>query len=229
VLGFYLSSHPLAEHEEKLAQYCSHTTSDLSRMPDKAEVIVGGMLSAITLRHVKNARQGAPTKYANFDLEDKQGIVRCILWPDHYAACGDLVEADGILVVRGDVDRRGGGDEANLIVSELIPLGELESRYTSGIVVRWDERQHGTEKLEQIRQIVRTYPGACELRLLLCLEDGSRVHLKSHGVQVEVTLELRQRIDQLLGPGNLRLITNKPTVSNGNGKRGRRGRALQDA
>ena len=25
VLGFYLSSHPLAEHEKTLAAYCSHT------------------------------------------------------------------------------------------------------------------------------------------------------------------------------------------------------------
>ena len=31
VLGFYLTSHPLAEHEKTLATYCSHTTADVGR------------------------------------------------------------------------------------------------------------------------------------------------------------------------------------------------------
>ena len=56
---------------------------------------------------------------------------------------GHLVQPDAILVVRGVIDRRGGGDEVNLIVNELIPLDELGSRYTSGIVVRIDEAKGG--------------------------------------------------------------------------------------
>ena len=57
-----------------------------------------------------------------FDLEDLQGAVRCILWPEQYAQFGHLVEADATLVVRGAVDRRPGSEESNLIVNELIPF-----------------------------------------------------------------------------------------------------------
>ena len=32
VLGFYLSSHPLAEHEKTLATYCSHTTAEAAEL-----------------------------------------------------------------------------------------------------------------------------------------------------------------------------------------------------
>jgi len=220
VLGFYLSSHPLAEYESTLARYCTHTTSDVAQLSDKTEVILGGMLSAIKLAHVKNARPGAPTKYANFDLEDKEGAIRCILWPDDYAASGQLIKPDAILLARGAVDRRGGGDEANLIVNELIPLEELESRYTTGLVIRVDEARHGAKKLSQVREIVRAYPGRCELQLLLSLRDGSRVHLKSHRIQIDVTSEMRERLDELLGAGNLRLITTKPAVGNGRRQRG---------
>ena len=222
VLGFYLSSHPLSEYENLLSRYCSHTTDDIPGLPDKAEVMLGGMISAITPRHVKNARPGGPTKYVNFDLEDKQGIVRCILWPDNYALCGHLVRPDAILVARGQIDRRGGGDEANLVVTELIPLDELESRYTTGIVIRLDEQQHGIGKLALVREIVRAYPGSCELRLLLSLQDGTRVHLRSDRLRVEVNAELRERIEELLGPGNLRLVTVKP--EGGNGKNNHRNR-----
>jgi DNA polymerase-3 subunit alpha len=220
VLGFYLTSHPLAEYEDTLARYRSHTTADIAQVADKNEVILGGMLSAVKLAHVKNARAGAPTKYANFDLEDKDGTIRCILWPDDYAASGELVQPDAILLARGAVDRRGGGDEANLIVNELIPLEELESRYTAGIVIRIDEQAHGSSKLGQVREIVRGYPGRCELRLRLDLQDGSHVHLKSHLMQVDVTQEMRKRLDELLGPGNVRLITTKPVAGNGKRQRG---------
>ena len=226
VLGFYLSSHPLAEHEQTLSRYCHHTTADVHDLPDRQEVTLGGILSAVIHRHVKSPRPGAPTKFASFDLEDKQGIVRCNLWPDSYVEYGSLVQSDAILVVRGQLDRRGGGDEPNLSVTELIPLDQLESRYTTGLVIRVDEPAHGLEKLAQVREIVRGYPGACELRLVLCLRDGSRVHLKSHRIQIEVTSELRDRLDQLLGPGNLRLVTTKPRVAeNKNGRRGRNGQS----
>ena len=149
------------------------------------------------------------------------GAIRCILWPNDYEIFGRFVQPDAIVVARGSIDRRGGTDEANLIVNELIPLDQLESRYTTGAVIRVDEESADDETLAKVREIVRGYPGSCELHLMLQLQDGSRVFLKSHRIQVELTAELRQRLDDLLGPGRLQLITSRP--SGGNGKRSRRG------
>jgi DNA polymerase III subunit alpha len=221
VLGFYLTSHPLAEYEQTFRTFCTHTTADIPDLPDRTEVFLGGMLSSIKLAHTKNARPGSPTKYANFDFEDVDGAIRSILWPDDYATYGHLVQPDAILVARGVIDRRGGGDEANLIVNELIPLEELGSRYTTGIVVRVDEASGGESHLSCIRDIVRGYPGNCELQLLLCLRDGSRVHVRSQRVKVDVSSELRSRLDAAIGPGKVRLVTSRPRT-NGEAKRSRR-------
>lgn len=210
VLGFYLSSHPLAEYEQTFRTFCTHTTSDIPQLADRAEVYLGGMLSSIKMAHTKNGRPGAPTKYANFDFEDVDGSIRSILWPDDFATYGHLVQPDAILVARGVIDRRGGSDEANLIVNELIPLEELGTRYTTGIVLRIDEAAGGERQLAQVREIVRGYPGNCELQLLLCLNDGTRVHLKSQRVRAEVSTELRSRLEEALGPGHTRLITARP-------------------
>ncbi|WP_419195283.1 DNA polymerase III subunit alpha, partial [Novipirellula herctigrandis] len=81
VLGFYLDSHPLAEFEPKLATFRTHTTDGLSEIKDRGEVTLGGMISSIKIAHTKNPKPGAPSKYANFDLEDMQGAIRCIVWP----------------------------------------------------------------------------------------------------------------------------------------------------
>jgi len=207
VLGFFLASHPLAEHEQTLANYCSHTTSELAQLRDRAEVVVGGMLSAIKTAHVRKARAGATeTKYVNFDLEDLEGSVRCILWPDEYAQFGQLVQPDAVLVVRGVVDRRG-SDEVNLIVNELIPLDQLDARYTRGVVIRVQPQGADTQLLDQLLEILRGYPGNGQLQLSLWLEDGRRVLLKAARPGIEVNPELRRRVEELLGPGNLRLLT----------------------
>ncbi len=222
VLGFYRSSHPLAEFEEKLAQFCTHTTSQVPDLPDRAEVILGGMLSAIKLAHVKKVRPGVTaTKYANFDLEDKDGAIRCILWPDDYVTYGELVQADAVLAARGVIDRRG-GDEANLIVNELIPLDQLDSRYTSGLIVCVDERDADSGTLKALHEIVRGYPGSRDLLLLFSLNDGSRVQLKSQRVKIDINAELRRRIEDLLGPGHLRSVVSPPKTNGGQRPNGRK-------
>ena len=214
VLGFYLSSHPLTEYLDTLTTYCTHTSSDVATLPHRSEVLLGGMLAAIKFSHTKNPRPGSTnTKYAMFDLEDTEGMVRCICWPEQFATFGHLVQADVILAVRGAVDRRPGSEESNLIVNELIPLEDLAGRYTRGVAIRVQEDTHSERTLEQLYEILRGYPGPCELQLVVCLTDGSRLHLKSESMRVELNAEMRRRVDDLLGAGNFRAISAPPQPS----------------
>ena len=209
VLGFYLSSHPLAEHEKLLTQYCSHTTVDLPRLPHRSEVVLGGMLSSIKVTQTRSTN----AKYAMFDLEDLRGSVRCILWSEGFANFGHLVEPDATLVVRGAVDRRPGTEESNVIVNELIPFAELNARFTRGIVVRISEQQHPESTLDALYEILRGYPGNCELQFEMWLASGSRAYLKSDAVRIDLCPEMRSRVDELLGPGNVRLVVAPPAVA----------------
>ncbi len=227
VLGFYRSSHPLDEYAAKLAQFCQHTTANIPKIPDRAEVTLGGMLSAIKFAHTKKPRPGSTaTKYANFDLEDREGTIRCIVWPEEFVEFGDLVQPDAVLFARGTIDRRG-GDEANLIINKLIPLDQMEARYTTGLIISLDERINDSSTLKTIHEIVRGYPGQRELHFDLSLSDGSRVQLRSQRLQIDITPELRSRVDELLGPGHVQLITAPPPPTakprNGNRRYGNRG------
>ncbi len=213
VLGFYLSTHPLAEHRRVLETYRSHTVGELTGLAERTEVILGGMIGAIKTANTKDPKPGKPSKYANFDLEDFGGIIRCIAWPEQYEQAGNLIVADNILLVRGSIDRRG-GEEANLIVNELIPLDQLDARYTSGLVIRISESDHGPGILSSVREVLRAYPGQSELQFCLDLQDGKRVSLKSHGMKISVSVPLRERLEDLLGPSNLQVLTAPPRPSN---------------
>ena len=171
----------------------------------RTEVMLGGMLAAIKFSHTKNPQPGRPSKYAMFDLEDMQGIMRCILWPEQYVEYGELVQPDAILVVIGVVDKRPGSDEANLIVNELIPLDQLQSRYTRGVMIRLLESTHGLRAVEQLYEILRGYPGKGELKLSIWLADGRRVQSDCK-MRIEINGEMRSRVEELLGPGNFRLL-----------------------
>jgi len=203
VLGFYLSSHPLAEYEATLRTYCTHNSKSLASMNHRDEVCLGGMISALKFSHTKNPRPGSVhTKYAMWDLEDLDGIVRCILWPEQFAESGHLVQPEAILGIVGKVDRRPGAEEVNLVVDKLLLLTDMEQQFSSGMVIRVREDEHGEQGLHQLREIVRGYPGKKRLRLQLSLTAGGQVWVDSSWPGVDPNAELNERIDQLLGTGN---------------------------
>jgi DNA polymerase-3 subunit alpha len=209
VLGFYLSSHPLAEYEEKLKNFCSHTVTQLATLANRQEVLIGGMISSIKTSHTRNPKPGQPSKFANFDLEDMSLAIRCICWPDDYVAYEELIEQDAVLVARGVVDKSR-GDEPNLVVNELIRINDLDAKYTTGIRIRLDVEKQGLAILPRFREVLRGYPGRCNLEIVVAMTDGSSVRLKSQNTSVDITPQLRTRIDDLLGPGNYRLLTEPP-------------------
>ncbi|MEJ5343010.1 MAG: DNA polymerase III subunit alpha [Thermogutta sp.] len=228
VLGFYFSSHPLREYEQMLRRYCTHTIDELGELSQGTEVVVGGVVSAIVTKHTRTVRTDGPTKFAMFDLEDMSGIVRCILWPEPYARLGHLLKDDAVLVALATVDKRGGGDEATLIVQELVPVDELRRRFTRGLEIRISERQHGPDILPDLYRIVRGYPGPCSLQLMIQLADGRRVIMACDGLGVRLDEELEKQVENLLGKDSLGYLAARPNLrgnggngnGNGNGRNG---------
>lgn len=222
VLGMYLSSHPLSQYAQSLKLFTTHTTGQLKNCKARQEVVVGGMISSIKLANTRNPKPGQPSKYANFDLEDIEGNARCIMWPDGYATQGELVQAEAIVLLRAAVDKRGEGDEYNLIVNEVIPLETASSRFTAGVRIHLHEERHAVDALPRLHEILRGYPGKHEVQLALELLSGETVHIKTRKHRVDITPELRVRLDDLLGQESHRLIMAPPTVKSSSGGNGGR-------
>ena len=148
-----------------------------------------------------------------FDLEDMVGAIRCICWPTEFVKIGHMVQPDAILICRGTVDKRG-GDEANLIVNEIIPMEQLDGKYTTGVQVHIDEQKHGVEGLQTICEIVRGYPGSRDLELQIRLKDGTIATIASHKFRVDVDSELKRRIEDSMGRGSIQYKTEVPKPQN---------------
>ena len=81
-------------------------------------------------------------RYGMFDLEDMDGLVRSICWPEEYARLGEQLIPDAVVVVAGTVDRRAGSEETNLIINEIVPIAEVWSRQVRSVHVKILEAAH---------------------------------------------------------------------------------------
>jgi DNA polymerase-3 subunit alpha len=205
VLGYYVHSHPLAEHRELLGCICTHGTGDLGTVPAKGAVVIGGLVAALKLSNTKQARPGSThTRYAMFDLEDMDGLVRTICWPEDYARLGDCIQPDAVLVVAGSIDRRAGSEETNLVVNEIVPIAEAWRLPARGITLKVTEPEHDAATLDRLAAIVREHPGTVPLRIILDLADGTRAVLEVDRTRVAWGPAFHAALTDLLGPGSVR-------------------------
>jgi DNA polymerase-3 subunit alpha len=205
VLGYYIHSHPLAEYGDLLAAVCTHATGDLGAVPPKGDVVIGGLVGALKLSNVKQPRPGSThTRYGMFDLEDMDGLVRTICWPEDYSRLGEWLQPDAVVVVAGSIDRRAGSEETNLIVNDLVPIADIWARPVRSLTVKLVEERHPIAVLDQLAAVVRRHPGQVPLRIVLELADGRRVIMDADRDKVAWSPALHREIVALLGPDCLR-------------------------
>jgi DNA polymerase-3 subunit alpha len=225
VFGFYLTSHPLTEHASKLQLYSTHSTLDLAALPDQADVRLGGMISAIKRTNTKKPSRNGHTKYANFDFEDVKGTVRCIMWPEDYARLGENVKSEAICFIEGRVDRR--GREPNVIVNNLITVDEASRKFTDQVAIQFLRGLHGESEIDRVEEILRRHPGRCDVAIVIesFNDDNPATPLKyllqpSPSLKVTADPSLATDLEQVLGAGNVRFLSNpkRKAGTNGNGK-----------
>ncbi len=164
-IGFYLTSHPLTQHARRIERYAANKNSDLAELEDGAQVIVGGMISAIKLATAKKASRNGNSKYANFDLEDPTGIIRCIAWSDDYARYEELIKPESVIIVAGKVDRR--GREPNLVVNRIYTLDQADKEFTSQVAIKFEKGLHSSDDVQRVRNVISRYPGPTDVILIV--------------------------------------------------------------
>ena len=223
VLGYYIHSHPLAEYQGLIGAICSHGTGDLAAAKAKDSVVIGGLVAALKLSNTKQSRPGSThTRYGMFDLEDMDGLVRSICWPEDYARLGEHLQTDAVVLVAGSVDRRAGSEETNLIVNEIVPIAEAWRLQPRSVTLKLTDGLHDAATLDRLAELVRRHQGKVSLRLVLDLADGSRVLLEADRDKVGWTPEFHRDLVALLGPGCVRAaIVLGGRRDDGAGRRGR--------
>ncbi|MCC7422235.1 MAG: DNA polymerase III subunit alpha [Planctomycetaceae bacterium] len=211
VFGFYLSSHPLAESAGKFEKFAQHSTGDLPYVEDRSDVFLGGMISSIKKAQVKKANRNGNTRDVNFDLEDEEGVVRCIMWPDEFARIGHKVTADTLCFIRGKVEKR--GREPNVTVNALYTIAEAEAEFTRQVAVKLQRGLHTQDDMTRVRDIMQRFPGRTDVVLVVYSVDEKDPDQKVRyvlagpaGLRVKPSDEFREAMTAALGESNFDFV-----------------------
>lgn len=179
LLGFYITSHPLTEHESALQSYSTATSKDVLKITEGTEVTVGGMISRLK-RTVAKTGRSAGKPMAIITLEDLEGQIDATIFAETLADIlkkyPDAVGVEQIVFVKGKVDRR--RETPGIIVNEIIPVQEAISRLTRGVKVEIDVPDQAAEILTQLKGVLAKHRGNCETFLQVCLPDLRRALIR---------------------------------------------------
>jgi DNA polymerase-3 subunit alpha len=140
-------------------------------------------------------------------LDDRSGRIECTLFSDVYEQHRELIAADNILVVSGSLNYdefRGG---LSIRADNLLTFEQARSHYASLLHLRvTSNRLQMAGFSEQLQQMLTPFRGGT---------TGIRLHYQTNGAcgdiqlgkawQVTPTDELLRRLEQLLGPGSVRV------------------------
>jgi DNA polymerase-3 subunit alpha len=197
-LGFFISGHPLERFREEIAQWASATTGTLAQAPASGEVTVGGIVTALRLIKTKKG-----DRMASFLLEDLEGSVETLVFPEAYKKAAGRLADDQVVLVKGRAEVLDDG-RAKLLASEVLPLEQAKLAEARYVTIRVSVAAWDREKGERLRDILAAHRGDCPVTLELVRPGSWEAALApSAYYRVRPDSVLREEVEALLGPGSL--------------------------
>jgi DNA polymerase-3 subunit alpha len=210
LLGFYITSHPLTEHQATLERYTTASTKEAMLCAEGTEVTIGGMISRVKKTITKNGRS-AGQHMAIITLEDLEGQIDGTLFAETYAAVlakhPTAVSNESIVFVRGKVDKK--RETPSILVNEVIPIAEAPSRLTTAVLLKLDRTRHTPDSVrEQLPPMLKQNKGNLPVFIQVPYNGGGGiVTIKlASDLFIKSAEALAQQADRVLGSGAVQLV-----------------------
>lgn len=210
VLGFYVTSNPLSHHAETISLYSTHNSSQLNqpvqsagRLTANKQIVIGGMIAKIRYNFTKTGRN-AGSKMAVFVLEDLQGQVEVVMFPDVLNKFSAVLVQDTIVFVKGKLDYR--REKPNILAVELITLDRVREKLAAKVRIRLDAENVTKEKVAEIKSICQHHRGRSPIYVAIKTDKGRVYAAADKGLSVNPDLEFCRKMRQLVGSENFQLV-----------------------
>ncbi len=132
-LGFYITKHPLAQYEELVRRFSTADTSDLVRLSDGQQIVLGGLVSRVRSVPIKTGR-ALGKKLVVATIEDFAGATEIIVFPGQQEDALPALKPDAVVFVTGAVDRR--REEPSIRTERVIPIEQARREFARETIVR---------------------------------------------------------------------------------------------
>ena len=199
VLGFYVTSHPMAKYSSEMNNTITNTDTEmLMEIKEKREVNIAGIVRSLTVKHTKSG-SGI---FGNLVLEDMKGSVEVVIFDKLLRKSLSILEEKvEPIIIKGIAEPN--EERVKLRALDIISLRGL--RNGSTVHINLSRACSTRDNFEQLRGILDKYPGDCEVHVHINTEDGELV-LEASDYRVDVQDSLIYDVEKLLGEGALRFI-----------------------
>jgi len=202
VLGFYVTSNPLSHCAEKIDIYSTHNSTQLTDCRQDQPVVIGGMIVKVRYHITRNGRN-AGSKMAVLVLEDLQGQVEVVLFPETLKKFADILTEDKVLFVRGKVDCR--REKPNVFAEELIELEQITARLAAKVRIDFQAENVTKEKIAAIKGICLHHKGKSPVCVSIETDTGRVYATANKKLSVTPDVEFCRKIKHLVGDKNFQL------------------------
>ena len=202
VLGFYVTSNPLSHFAETINFYSTVNTSQLAEVGQDRVIVIGGMI-AKKRYHITQRGRNAGSKMAVLVLEDLQGQVEVVLFPDALNKYADYLDEDKVVFVKGRVDFR--REKPNILAEELIGLDEVTEKLATKVRIRLDARDVTKEKVAEIKSICQSHRGRNPVYVAVRTDKGRVYATADRELSVNPDVDFCRKMRQLVGEENFQL------------------------
>jgi len=197
-LGFYITGHPLERVRDELRQWTTATVGGLASLEESREVTVAGLTSALRLLKTKKG-----DRMATFVLEDLEGSIEVLVFPETYNKVATRLADDKVVVVKGKAEAVDEG-KPRLLASDVLSLEQIKVSDARQITVRVELARWDRTKGEQLRDILGARQGDCPVLIELTRPGGLAVAVAPSALyRVRPDAGLKGEIEALFGPGSV--------------------------
>jgi DNA polymerase-3 subunit alpha len=212
-LGLYWSGHPVDRYAGELKEFGARATGELAdapvggreeswgpggRKPIEPDTSVGGIIAACRPLKTKKG-----DRMAVFTLEDAQGGVEVIAFPEAYQRAASLIEVGRMVLVRGKLER---DDESiRLLAAEILPIESVRERLAREVAIRLTMPAN-RGLFEQLGEIFSRHRG--DRRVSFEIELPARLRVTadvSSQIRVRPSSSLIAEVEQVVGQGAVSL------------------------
>ena len=202
VLGFYISGHPLEEYEEQWKNGISHVTTDflpveegeLPKVHDGERAIVGGMITAKTMKATKTNKM-----MAFLNVEDLVGNVEVIVFPRDFEKNVALLNVDSKVFVSGRISAE--EDKASkLILEKIVPFAVASKE----LWIQFADMEEYQRREKDLYRLLMDSEGDDQVVIYVKKEKMKKVLPMSRNVRVNE--ELLEKLYREFGEKNVKAV-----------------------
>ncbi len=198
MLGLYVSDHPLTGLEHVLSQGTDCTIGQLMLDEERqhgSQLTVSGLITSVQRRITKRG-----DTWATLTLEDLDGSIEVMAFPNVYQLVSPHLNTDVIVRVRGTLSR---DKETPELRAQEITLPDLNDGPSGPVVLGLPLTRCTQPVVDSLRDVLRTHPGVTEVQLKLRARNATTVMKLDDNLRVTPSPALFADLKALLGPGCL--------------------------